>query len=287
MSTEHVEELIAIYALGGLGREERQAVERHLAGCESCRALAAQATGTVRLLPFMAEPVTPAPAMKQRMMARIQADMAASGQGAQVRADGQAASKAAATPPATPAIPARPPAAAPRISPPARARTTQARATIRPLPFRWAWAAAAMAALLLATVLGWWGLGQQSELTSARAQLELLSRPDVREVTLPAAKSGQSAQAKLFVAPDSTVALLTVNGLPPLSAQQTYEFWLIRNGQPQPAGIFNVGAGGSERILVQGAGPLGQFDQAGITVEKAGGSQTPTLDALVVVGSLR
>ena len=287
MSTEHVEELIAIYALGALPREERQAVDRHLAGCASCRALAAEALAAVRTLQFAVEPVTPAPEMKQRMLARIQADLAANSQAVQPRGDGQAANDSAMPRTATPAVPARPRVEAPKVSPPTRVRPELPRPIVAPLRFRWAWASVAMAAMALVVVLGWWGLMQQGELATARAQLELLGRPDVRVVTIPSARPGQTAQAKLFVAPDSSTALLAVNGLQPLTSQQTYEFWLIRNGQAMPAGTFNVSAGGSGRILVQSTEPLGQFDQAGITVEKAGGSPTPTLEALVVVGSLR
>ena len=286
MSIEHVEELIAMYALGALPREERQAVGRHLAGCESCRALAAEALGAVRVLPLAAEPVAPAPEMKQRLMARIQADLAANRPAVQPRSDGQAANTSA-TPRTAAASPARPRAEAPKVSPPTRVLPELLKPSIAPLRFRWAWASAAMAAMALVVVLGWWGLMQQNELATARAQLELFSRPDVRVVTIPPAKPGQTAQAKLFVAPDSSIAVLAVNGFQPLPSQQTYEFWLIRNGQALPAGTFNVSAGGSGRILVQSSEPLGQFDQAGITVEKAGGTQTPTLEALVVVGSLR
>ena len=267
-----------MYALGALSREERQAVEQHLAGCASCRALAAEALSTVRVLPLSAAPVAPAPEIKLRLMERIHADLAANSQAASVSAPPRAA---------TPTTPARPRVEAPKISPPTRVRPPLTAAVSAPMRFRWAWPAMASAAMALVLVLGWWGLTQQNELASARAQLELLGRPDVRVVTIPAAKPGQAGQAKLFVAPDSTTALLAVNGLQPLSAQQTYEFWLIRNGQAVPAGTFSVSPGGSGRVLVQSADPLGQFDQAGITVEKAGGSLTPTLDALVVVGSLR
>ena len=77
MSTDsHVDELIAVYALGALSVEERQAVERHLAVCDTCRALAADAEATARVLPFAAEPVEPSPQVKQRLLARIEADKA-------------------------------------------------------------------------------------------------------------------------------------------------------------------------------------------------------------------
>lgn len=274
-----------MYALGALPREERLAVKLHLTGCESCRALAVEALSAVRLLPLAAEPVAPAPEMKQRMMARIHADLVAKRPAVQPRTDGQVASASATPRPA--AAPARPRAEAPKVSPPTRLRPDLLKPSIAPLRFRWAWASAAMAAMALVVVVGWWGLMQQNELATARAQLELFSRPDVRVVTIPPAKPGQTAQAKLFVAPDSSIAVLAVNGFQPLPSQQTYEFWLIRNGQAMPAGTFNVSAGGSGRILVQSSESLGQFDQAGITVEKAGGTQTPTLEALVVVGSLR
>jgi anti-sigma-K factor RskA len=249
----HVEELIAFYALGALPRDERQAVERHLAGCESCRALAVEAQMAARVLPFAAEPVAPAPAVKQRLMARIAADVA------------------------TTTAPA-----------PARARPGATGRSAAPPRLRWTWTVAAVAALALIGVLGWWGWTQQNELAAARAELEILSRPDLRVVSLPVAKPPQGgAQARLFVAPDSTTGLLAVSGLQPLPTQQTYEFWLIRGGKAIPAGIFNVAASGAGRLVVQSTDPLGQFDQAGVTVELAGGSQTPTMEALVFVGSIR
>ena len=269
MSTDsHVDELIAMYALGALSVEERQAIERHLAVCDTCRALAADAEATARVLPFAAEPVEPSPQVKQRLLARIEADKATVSATMGPRVDGDATTAAA---------PSR-----------ARRRPDVSGGGAVQTRLRWAWPAAAAAALVLALVLGWWGWTQQSELAATRTQLEILSRPDLRVVSLPAAKSTPAgAQARLFVAPASNTGLLAVSGLQPLSPQQTYEFWLIRSGKAVPAGIFNVAASGDGRLVVQSSEPLGQYEQAGVSVEVAGGSLSPTLDALVFIGSIR
>ena len=81
--------------------------------------------------------------------------------------------------------------------------------------------------------------------------------------------------------------MLAVNSLKPLPPAQTYEFWLIRAGKPVRAGIFNVDAGGAALVRIAGPAPLGQFEQAGLTVEQAGGVDAPTLSALVFIGAIR
>ncbi len=147
--------------------------------------------------------------------------------------------------------------------------------------------AVALAAIWLAIVLGWWAWSLQNELSRAREELAFFSS-NLSLANLPAtAQAPPGSQAKLFTSADRRVALLTVNGLKPLSAAQTYEFWLIRGGQATPAGLFSVDATGSGLLLAQSREAIKNFDQAGISIEPAGGSDSPTLSALVFAGPIK
>ena len=48
-----------------------------------------------------------------------------------------------------------------------------------------------------------------------------------------------------------------------------------------------VDANGAGILRVQSAEAVGAFDQAGITIERAGGAATPNLNALVFAGALK
>ena len=78
MQEQHVDDLLDAYALGGLEPAEVDAVERHLQGCASCRALAIRARSVTDLLLTTVPQVTPPPALRGRLMARIAAEAQAS-----------------------------------------------------------------------------------------------------------------------------------------------------------------------------------------------------------------
>lgn len=66
-------ESLPAYALGCLDREEGEAVASHLASCSLCRAELAAFEGVVGRLPYAVPDCAPPPALKQAVMARVQA----------------------------------------------------------------------------------------------------------------------------------------------------------------------------------------------------------------------
>lgn len=70
-SDEHVEDLIAGYALGALEPNEQLAVERHADYCPSCARLLAETRRTAAMLPFVTAPAGPSPEVKAALFARI------------------------------------------------------------------------------------------------------------------------------------------------------------------------------------------------------------------------
>jgi anti-sigma-K factor RskA len=68
-------------------------------------------------------------------------------------------------------------------------------------------------------------------------------------------------------------ATLTVNRLAPPPAGKTYEVWVIRNGNPEPAALFPRG-GSNVSVTLQKMVPKGST--VAVTLERAGGVPKPT-----------
>ena len=258
-ASNHVDELIEMYALGALTTEEYGSVKDHLATCARCRTLAAEASTITAQLAYAADDLTPAPVAKARLMARVDADLAV-----------------------TPSVPAF---AAPRP-----------RALPEPRHSRWAslrhalgaWSPGfALACLVLLVITGAYALSLRDQMQQTQAKLAILSDPNLQSQALATtAATPPGAQARLLLTPDRSLALLNLNGMKPLDAAHTYQFWLIQDGKPLPAGTFQSDSSGSAQLLVRASQPLRDFQQAGVTIEPAGGSQTPTVSAMVFAGQL-
>lgn len=128
----------------------------------------------------------------------------------------------------------------------------------------------------------------QTELAQAQANLALLNQAGLRTASLPPAPNApQGAQATLLSSAHGHNAMLIVHGLKPLAADEVYEFWLLKDGQPVPAGTFTVDANGAGHLQIAANEPIGAYQQAGVTIEKAPGSATPNLEALTFIGSIQ
>lgn len=247
-SAGSVEDLIALYALDALDADDRARVERQLATDARARALLDELRTAVDQLNASAGEVEPPTRVKQRLMARVDADLASRDM---------------------------------------IARKSSAWEHLMRMLFPIT-AALAVTSILIAIGLGLWAASLQRQLAQAQQELALLQSPGLRVVSLPVAENAPTAaQITFLAAPGEVTGLLTVSGLTPLAPNQTYQFWLLRGGQPVPAGTFSVDAKGAGKLLVHAADRIGVFDQAGVTIEPAGGSETPTLSALVAIGSIQ
>jgi anti-sigma-K factor RskA len=81
---------------------------------------------------------------------------------------------------------------------------------------------------------------------------------------------------------DDGIAVITVNGLAPLPAEQTYQVWSIQSGTPTSAGFLTSdGATASSIISLDPSAA----ETVAVTIEPAGGSLAPTSDP-VAAGDL-
>jgi anti-sigma-K factor RskA len=264
-SDRHVDELALWYVSGGLLPTEQADVEAHLQTCAACRAAMDDARVSLTALAAGEAPAAPAPDVKQRLLARIDADIAAA------------------------KAPLRPPAAGiARVpSAPAKPAIQGMLQSLLAWWYNWAPGVAALSVALTIALLVW-SLSLQQQVATARTELALFTDPGLRIATLPVAGQSQpTSAARLYSNPSATTAILLIFGAKRLSSDQTYQFWLIRNGQAVPAGIFNADSAGTGRLVVRSSDAIGNYDQAGITIERAGGANTPNMNSLVFVGPIK
>jgi anti-sigma-K factor RskA len=123
---------------------------------------------------------------------------------------------------------------------------------------------------------------QRGAIDSAQlAQLmELLTSPQAKKVALhPAPVAAPPPEGRVVYAARTGKLMLTASNLHPLPAGKVYELWILQPGgkAPLPAGTFAPdNAGYAAMILADvpaGVNVLG----FGVTIENAGGSETPTL----------
>ncbi len=90
---------------------------------------------------------------------------------------------------------------------------------------------------------------------------------------------GGAAQGRVLYLQEERVAVITVEDLAPLPADQTYQVWAISDGTATGIGLFNTSVNGEASTAIQ-------FDLSGvevvaITVEPTGGSPQPTTEPVL------
>ena len=149
------------------------------------------------------------------------------------------------------------------------------RSDVVPLRQRWALPAAGVAAIAagVAIGLGVWATQLSHTLDRERSA----HARDARVVAILAQEGARQIPTEggsgLLVVAPSRKAVLVANNLPPAPAGKTYEAWVVEGKTAQPAGLFRGGAGAK---VVELAKPVGPKAVVGVTIEKAGGSPTPT-----------
>jgi anti-sigma-K factor RskA len=139
-------------------------------------------------------------------------------------------------------------------------------------------AAAAVLVVAVGVTLGRLA-GPEPEQTVAERAETALEDPDATVTRLADPVSGTRA-ARFVVTPDGD-AYVTLDDLPPLPAERTYQLWRTETMTPVSLGVLGPGRSRAVEVHV----PPGQARLA-ISEEPAGGSPVPT-GALVAAGTVR
>lgn len=130
----------------------------------------------------------------------------------------------------------------------------------------------------------------QNEIFQARFQesermLGMIKNPATRMVKMgDVSKQHPERQAVVFWNETSQEVVITINNLPEPGADQQYQLWAIIDGKPVDAGVFEMGD--LSKSLQKMKAVSGEAKMFAVTLEKKGGSPTPTLTAMYVAGKV-
>jgi anti-sigma-K factor RskA len=116
------------------------------------------------------------------------------------------------------------------------------------------------------------------------SELQALNDPALIPVPLKGVPSFPDARATVYWNKQSTEVLLAVNNLPEPPPGKQYQLWAIVNSVPVDLGVFNASAEGDS--VLQKMKVVKEASAFAVTLEKTGGSSSPTLDQMYVIGNI-
>jgi anti-sigma-K factor RskA len=165
----------------------------------------------------------------------------------------------------------------------------------------WKWLAAACFILLLGSLVGIYLLNQKNsqlqqantelnqqlgnataELNSMHTDADMLHHASMKMTPLQGTQVAPQALATVYWDTTSRDVYLMVNNLPQPASDKQYQLWALLNGHPIDLGVFDIK---QQRLLVRMKNV--QNAQAfAITLEPKGGSASPTMNNMYVMGKL-
>ena len=123
---------------------------------------------------------------------------------------------------------------------------------------------------------------KQEALDAASRELAVLTNPANTIIQLGGTEKYPAAKATVYWDKSSGNVYLQGSALAELPADEVYQLWVLVDGVPVDMGLFDhneTGALAKMKLATQG-------QVFAITIEKAGGSEAPTLEEMVVFGAV-
>ncbi len=243
MTREHeaLRDLIAPVALGAAAPHEIARVEAHAKECAVCGEELNALRAAADVLAIAVPQHDPPPSLKESLMSTVRAE---------------AAERAEAGEPA---------AGAPAAEEPARRRRDRGRRFLG-LP---AWPAAAALATLVALALA---IGLVVTTSGGSGDGKATT------IAMTAGPAAPGISGRVLYVPDQDTAVVEMSDLPPLDPGDSYQLWIIRNGTPTSAGLFESTGPAAARTVATG---LQDGDALAVTAQPATSRAAPEGPILV------
>jgi anti-sigma-K factor RskA len=122
-----------------------------------------------------------------------------------------------------------------------------------------------------------------ARLSDMEKDIQILQQnPNVKMASMKGMEISPASFATVYWDTTSHDVYLLVNNLPVPASDKQYQLWALLNGKPVDLGVFDIK---KERLLVQAKNAQGA-EAFAITLENKGGSPTPTMEKLYVMGKL-
>lgn len=246
------------YVLNALDPSEVDEFEAHLAVCPTCSQEVVEFCETAAELSLLATITAPPPALKGSIMSAIS--------GVRVLPPDSAV-------PASVDLPTAVRAPVEVEHQPQRAMAVDEVALRRARRRTRLLSLAVAAVTVVALAMGAWAVNlsqeQQNQIAAPSLETQLYNAPDVK-VTQFKLKNG--AQASFVASRSLNRALFTSTSLPDPGAGKSYQLWTLKGSEVTPDNLV----GGGKGIESWFSGDIAQATNVALSIEPAGGSQTPT-----------
>jgi anti-sigma-K factor RskA len=121
----------------------------------------------------------------------------------------------------------------------------------------------------------------QKEIVDLGHKLDILKSPDTKAIVMKGLPSAPELKATVYWNAKEKTTLLTIQDLPKPAPDKQYQLWAIVDKKPVDAGVFSFTTTDIQTMKI--------FERASafaITLEPQGGSTTPTLEKMYVIGTL-
>ena len=124
----------------------------------------------------------------------------------------------------------------------------------------------------------------ETRLLEYEKTMEMMKDPAMYIVKMPAVPSAPDPSVATTVYWDTRTkdVYLAINRLPKPESSQQYQLWAIVDGKPVDAGVFDIKDGGGMTKMKN----IPKAEAFAVTLERKGGSPTPTLDRMYVMGKV-
>lgn len=123
----------------------------------------------------------------------------------------------------------------------------------------------------------------KEQLTAIQKEMSIMKDPSFKWTRMPGLAKHTGAVATVGWNPQSKETFILAQALPEPPADKQYQLWAIVNGKPIDAGVFELG---NKAHSIQKVKPVENAQVFAVTLEKKGGSPTPTLDQMLVAGKV-
>lgn len=121
---------------------------------------------------------------------------------------------------------------------------------------------------------------QKAKLQQQASDLSVLKSPSLKVVSLNSVNKGDE-KVTVYWDTEENIVFVNVNNLPELPNDKQYQLWALDNGQPIDAGVMELGIENLQKLK-----NINNAQAFAITIEKRGGAVSPTLEQMVVLGTV-
>lgn len=122
---------------------------------------------------------------------------------------------------------------------------------------------------------------QQIALNKIQQKLDLFANPNLQLVNLKGVEKHPDTKATVFWDKNSKEVFLSADNLPQVPTGMQYQLWAIVAGKPVSAGMYTA-----EKDSKIALSHIVKAQAFAITLEKEGGSNTPTMENMFVMGEV-